>query len=124
MINSKDYSSYKKKYPFLKNVLNEGYGHRYSLFEITEVTGIEERIADCTISGFSGAGGEFVSWDWSGIKNNLNVNLSAHKTVRESLQNKDLDYIICEELLTLEHSDTSSTDRSITIYQVKGEPIK
>jgi hypothetical protein len=110
----------KVKYTFLDNLLQNGYGSGNSLFEICEFDGVEKRTEDCFISGCHNSGSEFVSWRWDGIKNNLLVNTSSYKTVRDLLRTTSIDYLLCEEVLTIERTEETYTDRSILIYKIDG----
>lgn len=123
MINSDELKKFKAKYPFLEKIIKEGYGKDYDLFEVTEENNAK-RIEDCFAHGSHNSGGEFVSWDWGGIKNQQIVDLSAYSAIKESLENKSLDYVFCDSILTIEHDDHDYIDRSINIYEVKGDYIK
>jgi len=107
----------KIKYPFFQTVLDNGYGAGHSLFEIYEVRGTSG-IVNRVTEGASSGGGDFVSWRWDGVKNNQVVDLPRYANVGEVLRTQDLDYILCAEVLTVEFSGGSQTDRTLAIYEI------
>lgn len=113
----------KQKYPFLDRVIRVGRGKDYPLFQIKEDE-VSEITRKCFVHGSHDSGGEFLCWQWYGMKDNREVDLSSLRTIGESLKNKVMDYLLCEEILTIEHIDHDYVDRSIIIYKIQGEPVK